>query len=685
MADTEGLAASTATGSKRAGRMSLENENNRQKKRKNDELVRGLTSGDDERGGGSATAGGRSESEAEDEAGDRPLSQVWGETMAQFFDRVEETHRRPDATAERIAQMAGECRIGGAIVQALGTGHLAGIVDQAKRANPRPIMQSHVQKLVKAFRSPGAKCDHQSPVLLMISRKRIEPSCLQIMSSCDARDPTAVLPLLALADESSEEILRLEKMLMSQQEGGAWLSAGAVREVTDRLESLYNGRERALLLNGNHRVEAIKELGRSFKSDFRDLLERVKSGKVKPDKVKEAMWGSDMMKKVLLASYRVEVYDADLMPEELLNWLARNDDSKPSQGMGPGEHAWWTAGRFDALAKRAAADGVPTKEEQYGWAYAEWVRERGAPGDVSAPKPKPVGRRRGDWVGANTVSRLFTEPFTMEMVRDTRNAGVAYDRHLKQALSVSMVQPGGGVLACHFWLSARTLLEIFDVEEGGGLEGALAYVSHNQTVTSLGDRSASKHWELLHSRPQARPRLLEHYTSDVSKRFDDLYCAAWERAKHPSRGIEWDSDPTVLRFRNVFDSLGRWLLGRTHEWCKRVGVSLCLYARLPLQARDYGGPAFTPSAALPAERWLALVQERQKVFNSECGMIIVTGVYSGPVSSDVDRGGSNRGDFGEFGELVREVERGTSLGDEVDRSRAPGRSERAAAQGKFEW
>ncbi|KAG8728981.1 hypothetical protein FRC10_004368, partial [Ceratobasidium sp. 414] len=431
------------------------------------------------------------------------------------------------------------------------------------------------------------------------------------------------MPLLELSDEHSVELLQLETCMLSNQEENHWLDEQSFREKSVRLDELYCSRKRAILLNGNHRIQAILEIGRLFMQRFRDLRERVQKGLVTQSEVEMEMSGQDMMSNVMLASYRVEVYDTDNMPEELLNWLVRNDDERPTQGMSGGELAWWTASRFDELMSKAARHGKNTREEQANEAYAMWARGR-APMILDdaheSSTSKSSSGRKGDWAGPDTIHRLFTEPFTMEMVRDTRRALPAYDMCPK-TIAVGMIKASGGLLASHFWLAARTLLHIFDVADGDGLQGAVEYLSANKRITSFGDRSAVQHWDGLHSRPEGRPRLLRYYRGEISKTFDRLYCDALGLAKHPTRDIQWDDGPTILRFRLVFDTVGRETMERKPDWCNRVGLALRLYARLPLWNKTSSGAAFVPSAALPAERWLRVIYEQYKSLNNEAGLI----------------------------------------------------------------
>ncbi|KAG8724963.1 hypothetical protein FRC09_011288 [Ceratobasidium sp. 395] len=607
---------------KRAGRPSIEKENSRQKKRKNEAQA---PSEDGQRSDDNCDPDDGEKEGGLDAGEELPLSQVWGDTIAKFFSSVDEQHHRPDEKAERLAELVLKHRIGGAYVQAFGPHHVGGIVDLKNRANPRQLIQAHVDRLVKAFRAPEGKSDHQSPILLMVSRQRIDHVCLANMEECDARDPTSRPPRLELTDECSDEIRRLEQEIFTHQQAKRWLTANELNDKKNRLNELYQQRPRAVLLNGNHRIEAVIKLGAQFYSEFEKLRNKVKKGKISPSEVQLEAQSPEMIYKAMLASYRVEVYDSDSMSEELKHWLVRNEAVRPTEGMGPGEKAWWMAGRFDQLLRKAASEGKGTRSEQANAAHAEWIRglTMAATVEDGGQTVKSSARRKGDWAGGDSISRLFVEPLTTEMVLDIRNAHVAFERFMKHALSVAMIRPNGATLVCHFWLSARILSQIFDVAKGSGLVDACNYIRSHPRLSALGDPAAVEHWNNLHSTPQERPELLPFYTQDLSKMFDEAYCAVLDDCKHPTRGIAWGDGPVCLRVRDVFDVLGQKLLGRKYEWCQRVGASLCLYARLPERRRASDNPGFVAAAALPGERWLGRYLEVLKEAYPEAGLTML--------------------------------------------------------------
>lgn len=155
------------------------------------------------------------------------------------------------------------------------------------------------------------------------------------------------------------------------------------------------------------------------------------------------------------------------MSNELLNWLVRNEDQRPAKGMGPGEKAWWTAHRLDVLMTEARQNGAKTRAEEADIAHAAWKQELGANmmqmqqiEDTDGNHGRSDGHRRGDWAGQDVASRLFTEPLTMGMVMETRNALEVYNNILQMSHSVSMLQPNGALLTCRFWLSTQTLLKV---------------------------------------------------------------------------------------------------------------------------------------------------------------------------------------------------------------------------------
>lgn len=150
-----------------------------------------------------------------------------------------------------------------------------------------------------------------------------------------------------------------------------------------------------------------------------------------------------------------------------MNYLVRNDDARPAMGMGPGEKAWWVSARWEILKDKARRAGATTPAELADAAYASWLSEIGVAsattGEPATPVKSPTkssGHRRGDWAGEDPVSRLFTDPLTMEMVMDTRSAHPAYNHVLRNPLSVGMLKPTGALLTSRFWLACRTLLQV---------------------------------------------------------------------------------------------------------------------------------------------------------------------------------------------------------------------------------
>lgn len=157
-------------------------------------------------------------------------------------------------------------------------------------------------------------------------------------------------------------------------------------------------------------------------------------------------------------------------PEELVNWLVRNEDSRPQMGMGPGEKAWWTGARWESVMRNARQEGATTRAQEAEKAFAEWSKDIGGAGLVlrslsdssstGATPAKSSSRMKGDWAGPDAVSRLFTDPCTMEMVLDTRSALPVYNTVLRKVHSVAMVKSTGGLITARFWLACRTFLQV---------------------------------------------------------------------------------------------------------------------------------------------------------------------------------------------------------------------------------
>lgn len=158
--------------------------------------------------------------------------------------------------------------------------------------------------------------------------------------------------------------------------------------------------------------------------------------------------------------------------------------------------------------------------------------------------------------------------------------------------------------------------QIFNVAKGRGLDEAVRYLDSTPKLTSVGEQEAITHWNALHSHPQNTPEYMAFYDAELQNEFDDLYESLLNEYEL-SLDIDWDHDETRNRVRTVFETLGKRLQTRQPEWCCRVGVSMRLYARLPVACTDDSsqGPQFCSTSALPAKRWLERLASERHHFN----------------------------------------------------------------------
>lgn len=167
--------------------------------------------------------------------------------------------------------------------------------------------------------------------------------------------------------------------------------------------------------------------------------------------------------------------------------------------------------------------------------------------------------------------------------------------------------------------------QIFNVAKGRGLAEAEKYLGTATSIEAYGSKEALIHWNNLHSHPQSTPQYVSFYDDALQKEFDGLYHAIHGQQESFTE-IDWDDDKLIQQTRRVFDTLGERLQARPPEWCRRVGVSMRLYARLPISIEGgQHGPTFSASSALPAKRWLERVfNERGRYHTNQDGLVAVS-------------------------------------------------------------
>lgn len=191
-------------------------------------------------------------------------------------------------------------------------GHLNGVVNLSEepdlRGNPRVTEESHIKNLYDVFRVPGGKMDHESPIVLMISPRHIDPECLALMRQSEPRDPAAVMPALRLVGSPTDEETNLEERLLFSLGREGYASEEEIKCMKTRLASLYAARPRATLLNGSHRIQAILRVGCEIAEEQAKLVDQVRVGVLRGEDLKANIQVL-VRQRAPMATYRVDVYD----------------------------------------------------------------------------------------------------------------------------------------------------------------------------------------------------------------------------------------------------------------------------------------------------------------------------------------------------------------------------------------
>ncbi|KAG8758979.1 hypothetical protein FRC11_002739 [Ceratobasidium sp. 423] len=565
-----------------------------------------------------ATTSSEATSEADD-AQELPLR--WDRATLSFHREMEDKlHAQPSAL--HLSQLIAKHRIGGAYLRTFGPGHVRGIVnlspDPNERGNLRPLDQAHITRLYHAFTTPGAKNDYPSPIYLAMKASTIAPDCLERMKRCDPRDPGAELPFLELNHPTISRQRELERWIHSQRRDGDWLSAEQLTQLSGELAPLRSQTSIAFLLNGFHHIHALERLEQALIVRQSELINRIKSGDISSEEFDQKR--QEIEQDSLLASYRVEVYEAEGLPEELVNWLVRNDDARPAKGMDIGEKTWWTGERILMFMDHSQNEGCVTHEQQLEYAFTAWAKEV-APNRFTPSSSLKLSTEmarsahlKAEWAGEDPVSRLLTEPFTLEMVLDTRHLISVYTQVVSNKITTGMLQPSGALLACRFWLSARILMEaslyppavvlclkpplqIFNVSDAEGIEAAKDFIG-TTSITADGYIEAIHHWNQLHARPQKIPPYLEHFKPAQMKIFDELYRRVW-KFDHMTRDMQWGKADLIIAVRRVFEAFGTRFNAQPPGCTRVISLAFQLYARLPLVKPESSEFSFYPTGALP--------------------------------------------------------------------------------------
>ncbi|KAG8717237.1 hypothetical protein FRC08_007936 [Ceratobasidium sp. 394] len=220
-----------------------------------------------------------------------------------------------DAEAARRAEEISAWRIGWATLRFAGLGHVDGVVslsdDPNERDNPRELQDSHVAVLAEVFKT-GGKRDLQTPIRIKISRGLIEDRLAQQMSKVNVNDPSTRIPRLVLVRGTAAEEDALEKEIWLESDGKVLLGTNDLNDRIIQLRALREVRPRATLLNGNHRIAAMRAACAPLYREQRDILRAQRAGEPMQELLDRAQRINDQLPH---ASYVVEVFDGE--------WLER--------------------------------------------------------------------------------------------------------------------------------------------------------------------------------------------------------------------------------------------------------------------------------------------------------------------------------------------------------------------------
>lgn len=201
--------------------------------------------------------------------------------------------------------------MGSACITAAPIDNVKGVIEIGfnpnRRGNPRGVNHDHVDALYEIIKRPGGKRDSESPICIAVSSRLIKPSCRELMAKVDARNAAHVMPMLEFIRPHLEVETALEDRIWLQCADKKWLSDADVLSDISKLDELRAKREKALLLNGNHRLRALLKLADDINRQ-RDAIVRVarEGGKKRVQAMTEL---SELTEKARDLTWRVIVFD----------------------------------------------------------------------------------------------------------------------------------------------------------------------------------------------------------------------------------------------------------------------------------------------------------------------------------------------------------------------------------------
>ncbi|KAG8731549.1 hypothetical protein FRC11_003807, partial [Ceratobasidium sp. 423] len=508
--------------------------------------------------------------------------------------------------------------------------------DPKARCNPRPTSESHILSIYQQVRTITGKRDHLAPIYILVSRKQLTQELQDEMHKAlaDVSNPTATTPRLELIRPNAKEEDELMEAIwlgMKQQgEKMLFYTADEIQVMRTRLTALQKGRVRVILLNGNHRIHAMLRWRDEINRERMTALKAIeavgyKAGSHHMDQLQECF------EKARYSSWRVLVYDADVMTQSAINELVKNEDQLPQKGMGAGERVWWIAEWYEGMVRAAIDKGlqaVPpynvSRSEAMTQAHREFIKQvpvdefpdsaevivddikGGGKGKKKATTRKVAADVDLDRpVDSRSIHGLAEHPLALEFMIDCRPALRVFGEVLLKKNLDNLNSDYQTSAITQLWLAIRTLHMIANVTLPQNTEEILKYLL-DSPIQRGGYETAIAHWDVMHSDPQRTPTLLSEYAPSDGQKFDALFDELLEPLRRPLLGFNYGSSEFEMCVRNIFDKMGNyWLsMGPDH---RILGISARLYARLPIRASDDQVNRFHPEAFLPANKWLEQV------------------------------------------------------------------------------
>ncbi|KAG9076545.1 hypothetical protein FRC06_009450, partial [Ceratobasidium sp. 370] len=489
--------------------------------------------------------------------------------------------------------------------------------DPNERDNPRELQDSHVALLAEVFKS-GGKRDLQSPIRIMVSRSLIKDDLAKQMSEVNVHEPSTMIPRLVLERDTAQEEDTLEKEIWLQSDGKFLLGTDDLNERIAKLRALREERARATLVNGNHRIAAMRAACVPLYQEQRDILRGQREGEP-VDELLERV--GRMEQQLRQASYVVEVFDGKYLfipsslirhaqngaPAHVVAWLSENEEDRPNLAPRSGEKLWQLTRHQEGWATRMVDHGETVDRTE-------------------------------------ALDRLYS-------VKDIAGkSGNLTEQELQWAAAID-VRPGQqnekskpGVLshkACRDLMGHPVLNDMSFLER-----------VKDDRVPVEGREEAVKHWEALHADEQRVPVPLRLFEGEGSDAFESIFQDELAEAglDDPDRadvastslGHDYESDAFVRAARNAYCRFAGWIEEKGTHHARLVAASMRVYAWLPRWAVGCGDNRFFPAAILPTQRRLSSIESKVTGAHDSTGVcmrkILFTAarVFDGPVVLGLD-------------------------------------------------